>query len=735
MLQNFTPRLYQETILATAAKNNTLVVLPTGLGKTALAFLLAAQRLSHYPQSKILMLAPTKPLCDQHAESFRKHLTLHPEKIVIFTGSINPEKRQKLWIDAQIIISTPQGLENDVINQRINLKDVSLLIFDEAHHATGEYAYVWLADQYDKVCSYPRILGLTASPGSDLEDIKKICMNLKIKKVEVRTEDDPDVKPYMQQIHTKWLKVEFPQEFKVIQKYLQETIKTKLTEVQKNGYVSSLHLTKSELLLLQLELQKKATSGEHDFSLLRSISLIAEALKAEHALELLETQGIKPLDNYFHRMQEEAKTTTTKALKNLVLDSNFKSAVYLTEELIKQNVTHPKITLLHQLVQEEIINNQSAKIIIFTQFRDSAEEIVKALSNIKNHIFVGQSKKNGLGFSQKQQKEILDQFRGGEFNVLIATSVAEEGLDIPKVDKVIFYEPVPSAIRSIQRRGRTGRLEKGEVTILTTNGTRDEAYRWSSHHKEKRMYRNLDKIKKEFSLTKEDIAIKENKTKTLNQYLAPNPIITILADYREKDNHVVKELIDLGISVKTTKLESADYILSGKVGVELKKVPDFVASIIDGRLIEQTKELKKNFENAVLIIEGEEDIYTVRNVHPNAIRGMLATIALGFHIPILYTKNSKDTASMLSLMAKREQEKDSDFTHHYLKPKTMEEQLEFFVSSLPNIGPKTAKILLTHFGSIKNITNATKEQLMAIEGIGSKTALLLIEMFEKEYKK
>ena len=118
---------------------------------------------------------------------------------------------------------------------------------------------------------------------------------------------------------------------------------------------------------------------------------------------------------------------------------------------------------------------------------------------ISSQIFFGQAKKSGIGFSQKQQKEILDKFRNGEFNILVATSVAEEGLDIPKVDKVIFYEPVPSAIRSIQRRGRTGRLEKGEVTILVTEGTRDVAYRWSSHHKEKRMYRTLEKLKKEFS--------------------------------------------------------------------------------------------------------------------------------------------------------------------------------------------------------------------------------------------
>src|SRR3989338_51796 len=207
MIKNFTPRLYQQTILSTAAQKNTLVVLPTGLGKTAIAFLVAAHRLHHYPHSKILMLAPTKPLCEQHLQTFRTHIEIPVEKFVLFTGSVNPEKRGELWKEAQIVISTPQGLENDVINRRVRLDEVSLLIFDECHHALKEYAYVWLAQQYEKVCTFPRILGLTASPGSDMEKIKEICQNLFIEKVEVRTEEDADVKPYVQPIKIQWIKV------------------------------------------------------------------------------------------------------------------------------------------------------------------------------------------------------------------------------------------------------------------------------------------------------------------------------------------------------------------------------------------------------------------------------------------------------------------------------------------------------------------------------------------------
>ena len=754
MIRNFTPRLYQQTILGTAAAKNTLVVLPTGLGKTAIAFLLAAQRLYHYPSSKILMLSPTKPLCEQHVTSFQKHLEIPAEKVVLFTGDVNPEKRAELWKDAQIIISTPQGLENDIINKRIKLDEVSLLIFDESHHATGDYAYVWIAQQYEKTSKFSRILALTASPGSEMETVKEICQNLHIEKVEVRTEKDPDVKPYVQPLEFTWIKVDFPSEFKQIQKIMQDCFKSKLIEAQNLGFCQSANMRKGELLGLQKELHIKLASRERDFEMMRSVSLIAEALKIEHAIELLESQGIQQVYNYLHKIQQEALTSKIKATQNLSIDANFKAALFLSEELVSKRIQHPKIIKLKELIAIQFEQNPTAKIIIFTQFRDSAAEIVKTINElkIKNNIFVGQAKKKGVGFSQKQQKEILDRFRTGEFNILIATSVAEEGLDIPKVDKVLFYEPVPSAIRSIQRRGRTGRLEEGAVTILITNGTRDEVYRWSAHHKEKRMYRQLDELKKGLALQMQNREGDSNGSynnginthnnynndpgnSTLQKFIPQEHMVAILADHREKDNKVIKELIDLGISVKTQQLEIADYLVSGKVAVELKKIPDFVASIIDGRLLDQVRSLKQHFDKAVLVVEGEEDIYSVRKVHPNAIRGMLASIVLDFGVPVLYTKNPRDTAGLLAVMARREQERDRDFSLHQGKPHSIQDKQEFIVSSFPDVGLQKAKKLLAHFGSLKKVINASKEELVAIEGIGEKTADKLLKLFEEEYGK
>lgn len=748
MLKDFQPRLYQETIFSTAVKFNTLVVLPTGMGKTGLALMLAAQRLHLYPDSKILILAPTKPLCEQHAETFQKHLDTEKEKIALLTGQIPPLKRAELWQNSQIICSTPQGLENDLINRTINFSQVSLLVFDESHHATGDYSYVWLAKQYQQQAKYPRILALTASPGSDLEKIKEVCQNLLIEKVEVRTPKDKDIKPYIQQVEYEYIQVELPEEFKKVQKYLTDCFKSKIEEAKKHGYLRSQYLNKTELLRVQAQLHASLASGDRDFLILKTISLLAEALKVQHALELLESQGLPQLYKYLSGLQQEAPYSKVKAVQNLVIDSNFKAALVLTEELKDKEIKHPKLEKLSLLITEELEKSPSAKIIVFTQFRDSAIEVQKRLENFSSQIFVGQAKKGETGLSQKEQKQILDNFRLGQFSVLISTSVGEEGLDIPQVDSVIFYEPVPSAIRWIQRRGRTGRLAGGKLKVLITGDTRDVGYRWSAHHKEKRMHRVLEQIKKEmgslnlaFSSDNPSSAVSSpsstsNHTQpSLAQFFPSTKTTLILADHREKNNRLVKELIDQGVNVKLEQLKSADYLLSGKTAVELKTPEDFINSLIDGRLLEQAKELKRNFEKSVLIIMGTDNIYALRQVHPHAIQGALAAIMLGYNIPIFQTKDPGETASLLAVMARREQEKDTSFSLHFQKPESFEQQKEFAVSALPGIGPVTAKDLLAGLGSIKKIVNASEEELKKVPGVGEKTAKRLKDFFEEEYKK
>ncbi len=735
MIKDFTPRLYQETILATAVRYNTLIVLPTGLGKTNIFLMLAAHRLKLYPDGKILLIGPTRPLIDQYLEVFRNHFDIGSEKMAVLTGLVSPEKRAGLWNAARIIFSTPQGLENDIISGKIALDNVSLVGFDEAHRAVGDYSYVWIAKKYSREAKFPRIVGMTASPGSDLEKITEVCNNLMIEEVEVRTESDSDVSPYIQEIDVDYVKVDLPESFIEISRLLKECIKSKLDAVKKLGCISSSYaLTKSELLKLQAALHSQLAQGSKDFIILRSVSLLAEAMKASHALELLESQGIAPLQKYFQRLQEEGKVSKVKALKNLLADGNFRVAMIKTKGLYESGVEHPKLEELKGIVGSGLKSGVE-KVIVFSQYRDSAlkiKEVLDSLPEVSSAIFVGQAKKETTGLSQKEQKAMLDRFRTGEFNVLIATSIGEEGLDIVKVDLVVFYEPIPSAIRSIQRRGRTGRQEKGRVVVLIARNTRDEAFRWVAHHKEKRMHRILTSLKGKLRLNKGT----EEKGKLMGyaEKKKENGNVKVFADYREK-GRVAKELSDSGVSVELKTLEIGDYVCSSRVAVEVKTTDDFVNSIVDGRLLQQLKELKRSYERPVVIIEGDGDIYSVRGVHPNAIRGMIATIAVSYGIPIIKTRDSVETAGIITAIARREQEGSGDEIQvHSQKPVTLKEQQEFIVSSLPGVETTIARNLLKAFGSVKGIVNASEEKLKEAELIGEKKAAEIRRVVDSEYK-
>jgi len=743
MITDFKPRLYQETILATAAKANTLVALPTGLGKTAIAVMLAAHRLELYPNSKILILAPTRPLVDQLMQSFKAIAKLDDEDVVMFTGHVKPEKRQEMWKSAKIIASTPQGLENDILSRRISLEDVSLLVFDEAHRATGDYAYTFVAKQYNKYAKYERILALTASPGSDLEKITEICENLFIEEIEIRTDEDPDVKPYVQEVDINWVKVELPEEFLAIKKQLEQSFQSKLSEMKKYGFVNSKQTnqySKKDLLNLQAQLHAQIAQGNKDFEVLKSLSLAAEAMKVQHGLELLETQGIHSLFLYLEKIISQAKTSKVKATQNLGRDIAFKTAFLKTEKLQRENIEHPKLAKLKTIVEEDL-KNDDCKIIIFNQYRDSATRIVKEMETIDGcsvRLFVGQQKKGETGMTQKKQLETLQEFREGVFNTIVMTSVGEEGLDIPSVDHVIFYEPIPSAIRHIQRRGRTGRLEKGKVTILLAKNTRDEGYRWSAYYKEKRMHRTLHDIKKKMKLNGID-----KRQQTLESYNGlteeqkkENEQIKIYVDPREKGSPVMKELLEMNAGIELNSMQCGDYLLSHRCAVEMKLVPDFVDSIIDGRLIEQMGNLKRNYDRPIVIIEGIEDIYTIRKVHTNAIQGMMATIAVSYGIPIIQTRNFRESANLLLIIAKREQkETGKNFSPHSEKrTATLKDQQEYVVSSLPGVGIKHAKELLKKFGSVKKVINAKEEKLKDVELIGNKKAKAIKDVTDSEYE-
>ncbi len=216
-----------------------------------------------------------------------------------------------------------------------------------------------------------------------------------------------------------------------------------------------------------------------------------------------------------------------------------------------------------------------------------------------------------------------------------------------------------------------------------------------------------------------------------------NEKIKIYADIREKYSGVVNALYEEGLLIELKALTTGDFLCSSRVAVEVKRAADFVNSIVDGRLLQQLKELKENFERPVLIIEGtqEEDLYSIRNVHPNAIRGMLATIAVSYGIPILYSRNPKDTAGFITTIAKREKEAGApEPSLHAKKPATLAERQEYVIASLPGIELKLAQSLLQKFGSVREVITATEEQLQKVELIGPKKAAEIKRVIETVYR-
>jgi len=493
------PRKYQQDIYENCKEKNCLVVLPTGIGKTLIALMLSIYTQKQHPATKTLFLAPTRPLAEQHLAYFKKHLPELFAELTLFTGKINAENREKLWQRADIIFSTPQCISNDLKKNLYNLEDVSLLVEDECHRCLKNYAYTYVARTYHEQAKNPKVLGLTASPGTDKDKIKQIATNLGIEAIEMRTRDSDDVKEYLQELEFQTIKLEFPKEFREIDDLIKEIYNRKIQELKNRKLLFGPPI-KSNILKLQGSIMSSITSGNKNFNMLMGASVCAQAIKLSYLIELLETQTLYSSINYIKSMFEQAAQKKSKAVQRIVKDPGFNQAYLKINELLAKNIEHPKLIKLKSIMEESISNNPKNKTIIFSQYRDTVTRICKEINPIKGinaKAFVGQAKKADSGLSQKEQQEIMEEFRQGKINVICATSIAEEGLDIPEVNSVIFYEPIPSAIRKIQRAGRTARLMKGKLIILLTLKTLDEIFYYASISKEKKMYKSIESIKKD----------------------------------------------------------------------------------------------------------------------------------------------------------------------------------------------------------------------------------------------
>jgi Fanconi anemia group M protein len=481
-------RTYQVELAQQARGQRTVVVLPTGLGKTIVAALLAAEVLQSR-EGKVVFLAPTRPLVQQHEETFGEQLRARDQ--VAIGGSISPARRAELFEDNRVVFSTPQGMRNDLEEGRISLDDVGLVIVDEAHRAVGDYAYVDIGQRYRYSRPEGTLLGLTASPGGDEARIQEVVDNLGIHEILSRDAEDPDVKPYVKDTKVRWVQLQLTPRMEAVRARLQNVVDERAEPLKKARYLEPKpYVSRTDAIdagkQIRAELDEASENEKGPlFGLLLNQGVVMQAL---HCLELVETQGVKPLQTYLSRlMQDEDPSRSAEAFAK---DPKVTDVWARIQDW--PHPSHPKIDALVKTLNKELTENPDGLVIVFAQYRDTIASILDALDEegIEAEKFVGQSDREGdAGMSQAEQKQVLDRMREGEFRVLVASSVAEEGLDIPSVDLVVFYEPVPSEIRLIQRRGRTGRQSVGRMVVLITEDTRDEAYMHAAMNREKKMRR------------------------------------------------------------------------------------------------------------------------------------------------------------------------------------------------------------------------------------------------------
>jgi len=545
-------REYQLKIAQACASKNSLVVLPTGLGKTIIGVYVAAKILEKFPpKTKVIVLAPTRPLINQHYDSFKNLMTIPEEQFVVLTGKIPPEKRVDFFRENKIVFYTPQTLRNDLANRKYTLESVCLIVFDEAHHASGDYAYTLIADEYMDQNPDGTILGLTASPGATKEKIKVLCKNLHVplENIHTRTRKDVDVKTYLKPMDIYKIGVNLTELMENAYLSVQSLLEERLQYLSQLGFLSvkadNLYtkVIRKDLLKLNAELVRLVQGDGDKTGVYSALSVNAQGLILFHMLELIEQQGLDVLLIYLTKVKQDArKKSSSKAVKILASDHRI-NQVFIelkkNEDYYPEHLIHPKFYVLEKLLVQEFENNPTSRVLVFVKLRDSVKNITSKLKSrpdglIKPARFVGQSTKSkgDKGLSQKKQLEILEQFKRGQYNVLVSTNVGEEGLDIAECDLVIFYDVVASEIRFIQRKGRTARHREGKVIILYCKDTHDEIY----------MHIALNKLKKM------NFNLKSGKQLKTSYDSSQTPVETML------DSRLITEVLDVPIMTGVSEL-------------------------------------------------------------------------------------------------------------------------------------------------------------------------------------
>ncbi|MCJ1284907.1 3'-5' DNA helicase [Xylographa opegraphella] len=496
-----TIRDYQYSIVARGLYHNLLVALPTGLGKTFIAATIMLNWFRWTKDAQIVFVAPTKPLVSQQVEACFNIAGIPRSATTLLTGNTAPGIRAEEWQSKRVFFMTPQTIVNDLKSGIADPKKIVLLVVDEAHRATGSYAYVEVVKFLRRFNTSFRVLALTATPGASVEAVQEVIDGLGISRVEVRTEESLDIRQYVHSRKIDSVIFEYSEEITMVMDLFAKALQPLLNKlIGMNAYwnrdpmnLTPYGCTTARQQWMASDAGRKAHMGVKGmvntiFSILASLS---------HAIELLKFHGIGP---FYHKLVDfrseiASGEKASKYKKEINESEHFNKLMTRVGTWIsdKDFIGHPKLDHLRSVVLNHFLDAgdgrgvipgippASTRIMVFSHYRDSAEEIARVLRRdgpmIRPHVFVGQANSKGSeGMDQKTQLDVIARFKKGEYNTLVATSIGEEGLDIGEVDLIVCYDASASPIRMLQRMGRTGRKRAGNIVMLLMKGKEEDNF-------------------------------------------------------------------------------------------------------------------------------------------------------------------------------------------------------------------------------------------------------------------
>ena len=495
-------REYQFNITQRGLFNNLLVALPTGLGKTFIAATIMLNWFRWTRDAKIIFVAPTKPLVAQQISACYGIAGIPRSKTTMLTGEASPGVRAEEWQEKRVFFMTPQTVLNDLKSGIADPKRIVLLVVDEAHRATGGYAYVEVVKFLKRFNQDFRVLGLTATPGSTLEAVQGVIDGLDIARVEIRTEQSLDIREYVHGRNVDVETFENSEDMMMCMELFSAALQPLLDELRTlNAYwgrdpmtLTPYGLTKARQQWMASDAGRKASMGLKG----KTNTIFTMLASLAHGIDLLKYHGIIPFYRALVHFQDNAGKG--KTVRELLNDDNFKKLMSRLDAWRKnpEFIGHPKLEYLKQVVLNHFLDagdglgdeQSNTRIMIFVHFRDSAEEVARVLKRfepmIRPHVFIGQtSAKGSEGMDQKTQLSVVEKFKQGTYNTIVATSIGEEGLDIGEVDMIVCYDSSQSPVRMLQRMGRTGRKRTGNIVLLLMRGKEEQSYIMAKDNYEK----------------------------------------------------------------------------------------------------------------------------------------------------------------------------------------------------------------------------------------------------------